>query len=135
MLPSQSLAILELVRGCRYCQRVMECSSREYEENPFCRLCLNERLAKEAAHSRTELDNRIGGAKVESMERKNKTTQDAYERVLDALMGCFADATSEYLDALRLEIDRWAESVREEQARRLSRCQLLEENSVWEPTL
>jgi hypothetical protein len=44
--------ILELVRRCHHCQRVMECSSREYQENPFCRLCLNERLVKEAGSAR-----------------------------------------------------------------------------------
>ncbi len=40
--------ILELVRRCQHCQRVMDCSPREFEENPFCRLCLKDRLAKEA---------------------------------------------------------------------------------------
>lgn len=40
--------ILELVRRCHHCQRVMDVSAREYDENPFCRLCLKERLAKEA---------------------------------------------------------------------------------------
>lgn len=40
--------ILELVRRCHHCKRVMECSPREYDENPFCRVCLKERLAKEA---------------------------------------------------------------------------------------
>jgi hypothetical protein len=49
-------ACVELVRCCRYCQREMGESAEAYRENPFCRLCLNERIAAaSAAQGPTEL--------------------------------------------------------------------------------
>lgn len=49
---STTTHILELVRRCQYCKRAMKCSPREFDENPFCRVCLKERLVKEAGPSR-----------------------------------------------------------------------------------
>jgi hypothetical protein len=38
--------ILVRVRRCRYCGREMFCSPLEYEQNPFCTVCLSERIDK-----------------------------------------------------------------------------------------
>jgi hypothetical protein len=38
--------ILTRIRRCRYCKREMSCSSLEYEQNPFCTVCLPERIRK-----------------------------------------------------------------------------------------
>jgi hypothetical protein len=36
--------ILTRIRRCRYCKREMSSSSLEYEQNPFCSVCLPERV-------------------------------------------------------------------------------------------
>jgi hypothetical protein len=38
--------ILTQIRRCRYCGREMTCPSIEYEQNPFCTVCLPERMGK-----------------------------------------------------------------------------------------
>lgn len=40
--------MLEKIRRCRHCRREVESSPLGYEENPFCRVCLAERLREEA---------------------------------------------------------------------------------------
>ena len=35
----------ERVQRCRYCSREMNVSSPAYDENPFCAICLKERLS------------------------------------------------------------------------------------------
>ncbi len=37
--------LLEPVRRCRFCKREMLVSGAGYAENPFCRVCLPERIA------------------------------------------------------------------------------------------
>ena len=37
--------ILARVLRCLHCQREMQCSALEYDENPFCAVCLPERIA------------------------------------------------------------------------------------------
>ncbi len=39
--------ILEQIRRCHHCNRVMHGSAKAYAENPFCRRCFKERTAKE----------------------------------------------------------------------------------------
>lgn len=36
--------LVEPVRRCRYCKREMSISASEYTTNPFCRVCLPERM-------------------------------------------------------------------------------------------
>lgn len=45
---STTATIFELVRRCRHCRREMTCEAPEYNQNPFCRICLPQRIAKEA---------------------------------------------------------------------------------------
>ena len=45
--------ILTRIQRCHYCEREMSCPSLEYEQNPFCTVCLNERVAKAAPRDRT----------------------------------------------------------------------------------
>jgi ribosomal protein L16/L10AE len=40
----QKPQMLESVRRCRHCRREMKVSARAYVENPFCNLCMEERL-------------------------------------------------------------------------------------------
>lgn len=40
--------ILELVRRCHHCTREMVIPSQEYAQNPYCGVCLDERLKLEA---------------------------------------------------------------------------------------
>ncbi|MGH9932135.1 MAG: hypothetical protein ACREA9_23275 [Pyrinomonadaceae bacterium] len=37
---------VEVIKRCPYCSRENPVPSHEYAENPFCNVCLNERLAK-----------------------------------------------------------------------------------------
>jgi hypothetical protein len=43
--------ILTRIRRCRYCRREMSCPSLEYEQNPFCTVCLPERIGKATPRS------------------------------------------------------------------------------------
>jgi hypothetical protein len=38
--------ILARVQRCRYCRREMPCPPLEYEQNPFCTVCLTERIGQ-----------------------------------------------------------------------------------------
>jgi hypothetical protein len=38
--------ILSKVHRCRYCGREMCCAPLNYEQNPFCTVCLSERINK-----------------------------------------------------------------------------------------
>ena len=40
------LVILERVRRCHHCEREMKLSSQRYAENPFCAVCLPQRVKK-----------------------------------------------------------------------------------------
>lgn len=40
--------MLERIRRCRHCGREIEGSPLAYEENPFCRVCLDERTRAQA---------------------------------------------------------------------------------------
>lgn len=44
--------ILELVRRCHHCAREMNSPSHEYAQNPYCGVCLDERLKLEAGPER-----------------------------------------------------------------------------------
>lgn len=49
-------ALLAGGRRCRYCEREMRESAEVYRENPFCRLCVHERItAASAAQGQTQL--------------------------------------------------------------------------------
>lgn len=39
------MKMLELIHRCQYCSREMKVSDRSRIENPFCRHCLDERIA------------------------------------------------------------------------------------------
>ena len=55
-------AMLELVRRCKHCDRsMMNVSSQDYAENPYCRHCLIERVAKAAAELPAATVKRIKG--------------------------------------------------------------------------
>jgi hypothetical protein len=38
--------IVTRIRRCQYCDREMLCPPLEYEQNPFCTVCLTERIDK-----------------------------------------------------------------------------------------
>jgi hypothetical protein len=44
--------ILARIRRCRYCGREMTCTGLEYQENPFCKICLPERVRNAALRGR-----------------------------------------------------------------------------------
>jgi hypothetical protein len=44
--------ILARIQHCRYCGREMKCSALEYQENPFCTVCLPERVGKASLRGR-----------------------------------------------------------------------------------
>jgi len=44
--------ILARIQRCRYCGREMSCSPLEYEQNPFCNICLSERVSNESPKGR-----------------------------------------------------------------------------------
>jgi len=44
--------ILARILRCRYCGREMKCSALEYQENPFCIVCLPERVEKSSLRGR-----------------------------------------------------------------------------------
>ncbi len=48
--------VVEVVRRCRYCKREHEGSAMSYQENPFCRHCLEERLSKFAVDGEWSLE-------------------------------------------------------------------------------
>ena len=52
------------------------------------------------------------------MKEKNKTASDAFVRVLDAKISSLLNPTSEYLDALEHELQKWLEQIKEYRARR-----------------
>jgi hypothetical protein len=51
MIKKQLPAILERVRKCNFCGREVEGTALAYEENPFCRVCLGERLQQGRAEN------------------------------------------------------------------------------------
>jgi hypothetical protein len=44
--------ILAKVQRCRYCGREMSCTALTYEQNPFCTVCLSERINKAKPRAR-----------------------------------------------------------------------------------
>jgi hypothetical protein len=64
------------------------------------------------------------------MEIGNRTMGDAYARVMLARVGCFVDASDAYLDALRVDVLRWAEQIGAEISRRAAEAARREDDAA-----
>lgn len=53
------------------------------------------------------------------MNNANKTRQDAFERVVNAKMGSFVDASDEFLMSLNARVLEWSTEIARELARRV----------------
>ena len=62
--PKHLPPILERINRCGFCKREVEVSPLGHRENPFCRVCLHDRLTQ-AATQRGEVECRVVGDYVE----------------------------------------------------------------------
>jgi hypothetical protein len=85
---------------CQYCDREMSCSAASYRENPFCRLCLHERVATAAAAQGPTRLVSVGDNYVMVMSRTATMTPD------DLIAWTRARIEEEVQRRMRIEVER-----------------------------